>query len=417
MIKKKLIVLAIIIAALEVSAQEGTTSAYSYYGIGIQKFRGTAMNRSMGGLRTFSDATHINLQNPSSYAKLKLTTYALGASRRELTIKNENEKDRTAATTIDYLAIGIPAGKLGIGFGLTPYTAVGYNIRVEANDGLSLFSGTGGLNKAYLSFAYQITPAFSLGIETSYNFGFIEDKLITTRENTNLGSRDIRKSELSGLHYSIGASYQTKFTKNLNLETAFTLSPSTNLNAQNTREIGPFSGFNSNGVELTSAADTQNITMADNTIKLPTQFTLGIGIGAENKWFIGTEVSNQRANELGTRTTSNNPVSYENAFSSRIGGLYIPKYNSLTNYWSKITYRTGIRYEELGLKINNEPIKEFGMSFGLGLPIPRMFSTVNIGVEVGRRGTTNAGLVQENFTTIVLGLSLNDRWFIKRKYD
>jgi hypothetical protein len=45
------------------------------------------------------------------------------------------------------------------------------------------------------------------------------------------------------------------------------------------------------------------------------------------------------------------------------------------------------------------------------------FSNINLGFEVGRRGTTNAGLIQEDFFSIRLGLSLNDRWFVKNKYN
>jgi hypothetical protein len=42
---------------------------------------------------------------------------------------------------------------------------------------------------------------------------------------------------------------------------------------------------------------------------------------------------------------------------------------------------------------------------------------VNIGVEIGQKGTTDAGLLKENYTNIMLGFSLSDVWFIKRKYD
>jgi len=60
------------------------------------------------------------------------------------------------------------------------------------------------------------------------------------------------------------------------------------------------------------------------------------------------------------------------------------------------------------------------MSFGVGLPVgtPRNpFSNANIGLEFGKRGTTDANLVKENFVNINISLSLNDRWFQKRKYD
>ena len=108
---------------------------------------------------------------------------------------------------------------------------------------------------------------------------------------------------------------------------------------------------------------------------------------------------------------------FEDASSVSIGGFFIPKYDSFSSYWKRIVFRTGARFENTGLVVNNESIDEFGISFGLGLPVGRLFSNANIGFEWGRRGTTNANLVEENFYNINLSLSLNERWFEKRKFN
>jgi hypothetical protein len=57
------------------------------------------------------------------------------------------------------------------------------------------------------------------------------------------------------------------------------------------------------------------------------------------------------------------------------------------------------------------------MSFGVGLPVGNVFSNANIGFEFGKRGTQKQNLIQENFYTLKISLSLNDRWFEKRKYN
>jgi len=46
-----------------------------------------------------------------------------------------------------------------------------------------------------------------------------------------------------------------------------------------------------------------------------------------------------------------------------------------------------------------------------------MLSNVNLGFEYGQRGTTDSGLVQEDFFSAKISLSLNDRWFVKRKFE
>ena len=46
-------------------AQQGTSSPYSFYGIGDVRFKGTNENRAMGGLSFVPDSIHINIQNPT----------------------------------------------------------------------------------------------------------------------------------------------------------------------------------------------------------------------------------------------------------------------------------------------------------------------------------------------------------------
>ena len=106
-----------------------------------------------------------------------------------------------------------------------------------------------------------------------------------------------------------------------------------------------------------------------------------------------------------------------NTYGFKAGGYIIPKFNSLTSYFQRVTYRAGIRYEELGLRLREKDISEFGMSFGVSLPVSQGYSSLDLGVELGSRGTKSAGLVKENFVNFSVGLSLSDKWFRKRKFN
>ena len=64
-----------------------------------------------------------------------------------------------------------------------------------------------------------------------------------------------------------------------------------------------------------------------------------------------------------------------------------------------------------------ESINDTALTLGLGLPVGGALSNINLGMEYGKRGTTNAGLIQENYLNISIGLSFNDKWFVKRKFD
>jgi hypothetical protein len=111
-------------------------------------------------------------------------------------------------------------------------------------------------------------------------------------------------------------------------------------------------------------------------------------------------------------------VSYENYTNYSLGGYYIPNYKIFSKYYEKITYRAGLKYGKSGTVVNSKSIDETGVTLGLGLPSTNgAFSNVNIGLEFGKKGTTSNGLIQENYGTFSLSLSLNDKWFRQSKIN
>ena len=76
----------------------------------------------------------------------------------------------------------------------------------------------------------------------------------------------------------------------------------------------------------------------------------------------------------------------------------------------------GFRHESTGVIVNNFGLKETGINFGFGLPLAG-FSNTNIGFEYGVRGSGYDNTFKENFWSLRIGFSLNDKWFIKRKYN
>jgi len=93
----------------------------------------------------------------------------------------------------------------------------------------------------------------------------------------------------------------------------------------------------------------------------------------------------------------------------------IPDASSLTSYWKRVKYRFGIKNEEKSIIVNNLPVNHFSLNLGLGLPLSGL-SKANFGLELGKIGN-NDNTVKESYFALRLGLSLNDVWFIKRKYN
>ncbi|MFL1894960.1 hypothetical protein ACJRPK_04610 [Aquimarina sp. 2-A2] len=414
MIKKILVVLLVIVAGFSY-AQEGTSSPYSYYGIGLQKFKGTVENRSMGGLSFLTDSIHINLQNPSAYGDLKLTAYTLGATYNSLKLNSQNGSSSTDNATLDYLAVAIPAGKFGFGFGVVPVNAVGYQLKSEQADGSETrFSGTGGLNRVFLAAGVQINKNLNVGLDLHYNFGNIQNKVLRTRSDILFSTREINDSDLSGFSMSLGVTYRTMLTDKLELTTSIVSSPSFALTSENDRTLSSVVVNSSGGETL---IESQDVEVENRDLDLPAEFKFGAGIGAPKNWYVGGEYSYVDAENFENRSFTQEGVTYDNASKFKLGGYYIPNYRSLTSYLNRIVYRAGVRYDETGLTIDDNAINEFGISFGVGLPVGRLFSNLNIGFEYGQRGTKDAGLIREDFMNLSLSLSLNDKWFRQIKFN
>jgi hypothetical protein len=413
MLKRIILGFFILITSIAI-AQEGTTSPYSFYGIGTLKFKGTVENRSMGGISVFSDSIHASIQNPAGLSDLGLINYNVGVSHKFVTQKTVADEQRQSTTSLDYISIGIPMGKLAASFGVIPFTSVGYDIENTDGDVTTRLTGEGGLNKAFLTFAYKITPNFSLGLDTNYNFGNIQNTAFSQTEGLELASRETNRSDLLGFSFNLGARYKAMVTKDLQLTAAATYTPETNFDSDNQRRRATVLVLDTGAEIIRNSLD---VPVENTDFTFPSQFTVGLGIGKPKQWFVGAEYADQKTSNFTNRTFELENVEFTDASKYRIGGFYIPNYNSLGNYYKRVVYRAGIRFEETGININGQGINEFGISFGVGLPVGRLFSNVNLGIELGRRGTTDAGLIQENFINTFLSLSLNDKWFDKRYLD
>ncbi len=108
------------------------------------------------------------------------------------------------------------------------------------------------------------------------------------------------------------------------------------------------------------------------------------------------------------------------------GAQYIPNKNAGTKepYYKKIAYRAGFRYGVTYLELRNTALRDVAVTFGAGFPLRKIKvgetysqSVINVGFEFGQRGTTIYELIREKYAKVVIGFTLNDRWFIKRKYD
>ncbi|CAM1334849.1 hypothetical protein [Tenacibaculum aestuariivivum] len=418
---KRLILVMLLLSTITITAQKNSASPYSYFGIGEQYKAVTVEQASMGGIGVaLKDTYHLNFLNPAANADLGASTYTIGGSLTFYKFKEAKVSQSDKITNLRYISLGFPLGKnAGFSVGLRPFSSVGYSLLNDYNaDEVSVYKGEGGTSKIYASYGMYLLKGFSIGLEAGYIFGNLENSIINQR----IGNSRVIKSEedvsVRGGLFKIGAQYKTEFNNKLQFYSGASFVLRSDLSTKGTERIFTFSA--SNG-ELDVKQELSNNINGDVTI--PVKSVFGFGLGKQNKWYIGINQQFQSALSSSSSLISNiSSYKYDDSSRLSVGGYYIPKMNSISSYWDRVTYRAGLRFEDTGLLIatNNDftEIKDFGINVGLGLPLPRELSNINIGFEYGQKGTTSNNLIKEEYFNVRLSLSLNSlKWFNKRKID
>jgi len=407
---KKIVFVIVCFASVGMFAQSGSVSPYSYFGIGDLQYKGTMENQMMGGIGMFADSIHVNLKNPAAYSKLGvqfgedfgITTYTAGISYSRLNLESYNQKESNSTTNLEYLSVAMALKKgLGIGFGLIPYSSVGHNLVSESvnTNGSTVInqnSGSGGLNKVYFSIGYELIKNVSLGVTANFNFGTLKNDRYQNVEDVQLGTFDQRESKVNGMDFNYALNYNPTFKDKYGLFASVRVNTQANLTSKNKKRIGSFSADSGVDVEVKDV-NLDAVNLRNTELKIPTTTTLGLGFGEERKWFVGAEYSFQGLSSFSNDFIEADNLVYEDASSFAFGGFYIPDHSSFSSYLKKITYRAGLRLDKTGMLINNKEINNFGITFGFGLPMRGSFSNLNLGFEAGRRGTTDANLIEAFF--------------------
>jgi len=77
-------------------------------------------------------------------------------------------------------------------------------------------------------------------------------------------------------------------------------------------------------------------------------------------------------------------------------------------------YRAGINLQESYFKVDGQvPPKNFGISFGVGLPLRTTNTMLNASFEYGKVGDKT--LLRQDYFKFTFNVVFNENWFFKRK--
>lgn len=434
--------LALLFFTHQASAQTSTDSPYSQYGVGLLNAKSFNGNFGMSGLgyawrptnykprvydslarsnAQFNDrrTNYINPKNPASYSNLSLTVFEVGMQGQSVRAQSGDQTQQYSNAQLAHAALAFPIGnKWGAGFGIRPFTKRGYEYSIPGSiNGEEFdysFNGSGGLNQIYASSGFEFLEHYALGLNVSYLFGTIVDERrviydpLTTDNFFN--TVDQSRNKINDFTFELGFQYSGDLSENYHLVLGLLTSPLTELSAEQDRLIRTYKG----GVNSESIKDTiTNIQGKEQNVEIAPTLGGGISLERKGKWLIGFDYTNNNWNNL--QVAEN--IRLVNSHQFVLG---FEKFNDLSafgSYLKQLGLRAGAHYNTSLVQIEGEDVSEFGISFGISLPLRKTFSTLNAAIEVGQRGKNENNLTQENYIGVQFGATINDRWFMKRKYD
>lgn len=396
-------------------------SPYSISGIGDIHPIPFAFNRAMGGVGAALRTTlNINNVNPASYSALQLTTFELALQANSLWLNTNTQQKNTATGSLSYLALAFPVNKYwGAGIGLMPYSYLHYDITTPRNllqteDTVQYrFLGSGQLYQFYIGNGVKY-KAFSAGVNVGYIFGTQTRQLRQTFPTIDNTFSNIRTQDIfpRGFNWNAGLQYEFTLTKKLNLVWGAAGNTAININStQNTRwERAQVAG------DRVSVVDTLYLTDDEKgKITLPLKLTTGLSLQSKSQWLISADVSWEPWQNF--RFYNQPDASLANNLRVAVGGSIIPTSRLAGGFWEAAAYNAGFYYATGRLTRQNLQLPEWGITIGMGMPLKRVRSRLNFAFELGQRGTLQNDLIKETSLLATFGFTLNDRWFIKRKYD
>ncbi|EJL69029.1 porin family protein [Chryseobacterium populi] len=424
---KKILVVSFISVGYFLNAQSLSNSPYATYGIGDVKYDNTIETASMGGISTayISDFTsNFNFANPANNSNFELTSIKLEASNENNYFKtNYNDTKSTKHSTyLSNISLAFPiSSKIKMGLSYQPYSSKSYEIinTETLKDGTiyaNRFKGSGTLNTAQIALSYKLNSEFALGLRANYYFGKLSDLNEFTVSNTELINGYETKNSIRNFNFTLGTSYQhlnTRTDKKLTVGATATFGNTSNMTTEYVNSTYFYSAVDTKAYE---SIIEQKSTSSKNL--LPLQASLGVGYGSENQWFMSAQLDYKKGENISYFGKS---FDFQDSYRISAGGWYLPNYNNFRNYFSRVIYRYGAFYERGSLKIGSNSINKFGVSAGVMLPfktssITRM-SGLELGLEVGKRGTLKDNLINQNFINFRVGFNFADKWFRKNLYN
>ncbi len=407
--------------------QNNDGSLYSRFGLGERTTFYSSQAQAMGGAGTaMFTPNYLTFANPATWSDQFFSRFAGGVEYLNLTTTdaadNTSELNNGAIAAIQF---GVPLmrRKLGVAFGFTPYTRVGYRVVREGtlpeagNEPGGTYTinleGDGGLQEIKIGAGYKVHPNVSLGLNANLLFGILKYGQRTEFEEETVFVPSVEQREevrLSGATATAGVAFRLPklLAQNDALSFGAAVTFPVTLNATVTRQI-----------LQNTLTDTLGVPV-EGKVKLPLRANLGFSYAPDTRWLVAADFSYEPWSNFDSDVAFGGVAStstLQNRWRFGGGAQFIPAGNAFSlKYFRRVGYRIGGFVEQSYINpaaLTN--ITTYAATAGLSLPSLFPGTYVDLNGALGVRGKAEGNLVRDLYYKIALTINFGERWFVKRK--
>jgi hypothetical protein len=405
------LLVAIVLSAATASAGSGG-SAYSIFGIGDLHSPAGMRNAGMGGAGLgLTSTSSISANSPAAWSRINRVRLETGVLYEGFNSTDGSRSLYRAAGTFEGALLAIPAStEYGVVFvgGFLPYSSVSYNTfsrgSQEGIDYVLNHKGSGGLGRGLVGLSCAPLSWLSFGASADYYFGSMErSRMFSPSSTTTLPAYGGTTTESITTHgLGVTASF---IMENLGWADAslrpfslgFTMSSRTKLNATSQTRFTYAS-------EGDSSAETAGI------LVLPLSFGAGVGYQAGERYSLAADISTQlwERSEISGVT----PADLRNSTRFAVGGERSGSRDPLAHWIDRVSYRLGFAYTATYYRPDGDPVNEWGITAGAGIPFSGE-ARINLGVEYAHRSGANTHRITDNIIRVLLSINISEEWFVR----
>lgn len=431
-INRKIVAVFVMVAMLSITGAKAqyivgnTFSPYTMYGLGEMYVTGDAVSKAMGGIGIASrQMISPNTQNPAAFSAMgeKAVLFSIGLQANNNYLQDGGLSTSHNSFLLNNLNLQFRIAK-GIGFGmsLSPYSSVGYRVRLQETDPNVIenigdvtynYTGRGGASQLKLGFGVAITKDLSLGINYIYYLGNVTREFNSTITPfvTPFDYREIYDKQdllVNQSSFELGLQYKIETSDRSAITIGLVYQPHIKGTADLKQIVSSYSS---------NSSDTVKYSNKNASIRYPAKY--GGGILFENpKIKVGIDYVYQDFKDALTDYNTSERAKMTGSHDLKLGFEYIPNRFDVRSHMKRWSYRLGARYGRSYIEYDGKPLEEVALTLGFGVPLQKNgFTQMNFGAEIGRAGLA-AGQVKNTYFRIFGGFNFftMGEWFKRHKF-